>query len=85
MFDSLGVEKQTVRNILAHLEGECDFNETAFQAKDSSACGEFCVYFAIIRYFNEDLDFAEVIKEHLTSNFNQNEEKVKVFLQHFKS
>ncbi len=76
LFDSLGIKGETVKEILKNFSGECHFNETAFQAKDSAACGAYCIFFAVIRYFNQDLDFAEVIHDHFNSNLGANERKV---------
>ncbi len=80
IFDSLGTSSTAVKNILKIFFGKCDFNETALQAKESSACGEFCIFFAVQRYFNEDLDFAELLNEYFTTDFIKNEQSVKKFL-----
>ncbi len=66
---------------MQQFRGECDFNETPFQAQDSTACGEFCVYFAIHRYFDIDLDFGEIVRELFSNDFQANEGKVKDFVE----
>ncbi len=81
IFDSLGSNHLYIRHILKNIKGYCDFNETAVQGEKSTSCGEFCVFFAIQRYFNEDLSLQELLEECFTTNTTQNEEIVKSFLQ----
>ncbi len=80
MFDSLGASPLFLKESLLKFRGTCHFNETPFQAKESVACGEFCLYFIIQRYFNEDLDLQELLEEYFSSNFNENEKRVKQFV-----
>ena len=80
VFDSLGSNKLYIIHILKNLSGFCEFNETAVQASRSKSCGEFCVFYAIHRYFNEDLSLQEVLEEYFTANSAHNEEIVKRFL-----
>ncbi len=83
LFDSLGNDVESVKKLLAQFAGKCDFNENVFQAKESTSCGEFCVYFAIQRYFNEDLDLQQVLEECFDKNLQRNEERIQQFLSSF--
>ncbi len=79
IFNSLGTSEEYVRAILSHLAGECEFNETPVQAVTSKACGLFCIFCVIERYFNEDLDLEALLNDSFTNNFVKNEEMVKDF------
>ena len=80
LFDSLGTTKKQVEERLLPLSGECVFNETSFQDEKSVACGYFTVFYAIQRYFNEDLELLEILEDCFSHDLAKNEEKVKRFL-----
>ena len=69
-----------IKDFLSGFSGTCDFNETALQAKESTACGQFAVFFAIQRYYNEDLEFLEILEEYFSLDLTQNETLIKSFL-----
>ena len=81
IFDSLGSSKSTVQKVLSGVVGQCDFNETSVQPKSSEACGQFCIFFAIQRYFNDDLEFGELLNEDFAENLELNKKKVLSFIQ----
>ncbi len=80
VFDSLGTSKSFIKSVLKHKAGLCDFNESPLQTQSSTACGEFCLFFILHRYFNEDLDLHDILDEFFTQNLAENEVIVKNFL-----
>ncbi len=82
VFDSLGTTLSYIQNTFQDFRGECVFNQNPIQAKNSLACGEFCLFYVIQRYFNEDLDFEEILEEWFSVNLHDNEIIVKTFLRH---
>ena len=82
VFDSLGTSTSYIEETFKNFKGYCSFNETPLQAKESRACGEFCLFYVIQRYFNEDLDLQEILEEWFSFNLHENEIIVKDFLRH---
>ncbi len=81
VFDSLGSNERYIQQILKHVKGTCEYNETAVQSKESKSCGQFCLYFVIQRYFNEDLDLEELLEDSFGTDCAKNEEVVLTFLK----
>ncbi len=82
VFDSLGITVEDVRRYFQNqFHGVFEFNESPIQSLDSSACGEFCIFYVIQRYFNEDLLMEEILEEWFSKDLNKNESIVKTFLE----
>ncbi len=80
-FDSLGSSSIRVKQTLHQFVGKCDFNETALQARESIACGEFCIFYVVQQYFNEDLDFFDLMQEFFSADVEKNELYVNAFIK----
>ncbi len=61
--------------------GVFEFNESPIQGLDSSACGEFSIFYVIQRYYNEDLSMVEILEDWFSKDLNENETIVKKFLE----
>ena len=81
IFDSLGTEASYIKEVLKEFAGFCMFNETAVQAKTSKSCGEFCLFYIIQRYFNEDLSLEALLENCFSLDCAKNEEIVLTFLK----
>ena len=61
VFDSLGTSREEVQSRLGTGVTKCFFNSSPVQPADSVLCGQFCLYFALVRLYNADQRFAKVI------------------------
>jgi hypothetical protein len=95
IFNSLGYKN--LDTIKPHLNIfsrnlELEFNSDQFQPDNSKNCGYFCIYMAVHRVLNYDLNFLTVLEDYFTANKNNNDVLVydycqnllneKVFLVH---
>lgn len=88
-FDSLGIcsDKKEILQTYCHFRGihEIEFNETAFQTKDSNTCGLFTIYFVIQRMHNLDLSFDDLLEQIFDpENLEENENNVLQFCNNLK-
>ncbi len=81
IFDSIGTSNEFVANLPIPYSGHCEYNTTAVQPSTSANCGEYCVFFVCMRYFNLDLDFFEVLNEYFVENKEFNEREVLDFIK----
>ena len=81
IFDSIGTSKKFVSNLPLSYFGSCEYNTTAVQPKKSDKCGEYCLFFVCMRYFNLDLTFYELLNEIFVENEEVNEEEVVNFMK----
>ena len=83
LFDSLGVDhskKQLIRKYIP--ERFCIIhNQTPFQAKDSTSCGKFSLYYVVNRFYNNDCSMNEVLAKIFSTDLQKNESKVQKFLR----
>lgn len=81
IFNSLGVN--SLDTLKPHLNFRQKlnvvFNEQAFQSKESTSCGYFCIYFIIHRILNFDMSFEHLLEDIFTSNCALNENIVETF------
>ncbi len=71
--------------MLKKFHGVCEFNITAVQARESTSCGQFCIFVAIHRYFNEDLPFQELLNDLFDLNLEKNEKRACDFIANLKN
>ncbi len=83
LFDSLGSTATFVRKYFQNQKGLFDFNVTRFQSNESVKCGQFCVFFIVERYFNQDIEFADLLEEIFTENVEENEKRVEDFFSQY--
>ncbi len=80
IFDSLGVCSKYIKQNIP-LEAVFEFNTFPVQCTDSYFCGAFVVYYLIERYSNLDLEFEEFLNDIFCSNCEENQQRVKRFLE----
>ena len=81
VFDSLGVQKDLItRNIPAYHKSVIA-NTTPVQDRNSSSCGLFVCYFLLHRYLSIDVEFEDLLNSIFTESVEENEKKVKDFLE----
>ena len=82
-FDSLGVDsdkKKFLYSEFCHKNiKKLKFNVTRVQSLESDTCGYFVLYFIVHRFFNQDLNFTELVNEIFVKSSEENELKVKEF------
>lgn len=82
LFDSLGNEEDSiVEKLKKQKEGLCHFNKSPVQGQYSNCCGEFVVYFCILRFFNWDLSLEEFLNDIFTDDKVANEAEVIDFIK----
>ncbi len=81
IFDSLGTSEQYILNLPISYSGHCEYNTTAVQPSNSANCGEYCLFFVCMRYFNLDLDFFEFLNDIFVENKEDNEQEVISFIR----
>lgn len=79
MIDSLGV--RSCEKIKAHLPRDSFvvYNQTQLQPNESKICGLYCVYYAVLKSENEDLDFDDLVRFAFTQDVNSNDARVSHF------
>jgi len=84
LFNSLGCD--SIAPIKPYLKfpfkSEIVYNNSPVQLATSSSCGLYCIYFAVLRYFNLDCSFEEIIEDIFNSDINKNEHRVHQFCHH---
>jgi len=87
IFNSLGFE--SVDELAPHLSfdshADIVFNGERFQAKTSTSCGYFCVFYAIHRVLNYDMSFHHLLDFFFDHDSAVNEDRVIKFCQRLKS
>ena len=81
IFDSIGTTARYLSNLDIYNIGECEFNTTGVQPEFSDKCGEFCLFFIFMRYFNLDLNLSECLNDVFSEDREENEREVLNFLQ----
>lgn len=84
IFNSLGFENlNAVKPYLTFpFRAELTYNNSPLQASDTSTCGLYCIYYAIHRFLNLDLNFEDFLEETFKKDVNKNELKVTLFCTH---
>lgn len=78
LFDCLSPKKKIVK-LLRRYGVRIQSNIYPMMPEKSTLCGEYCLYFAINRFFNPQLDMHEVLKEFFSVNKFKNDKKVNNF------
>lgn len=74
IFDPLGFPSLADHRIFSEFEGNFSYNRTSVQSRNSSACGQFCITFAVHRIYNIDVSLDLLLNElFVTRNLKQNE------------
>lgn len=79
-YDPLGSTSDYVISKIGHLGRKFLFLTYPTQPRNSTLCGEYCIYFIVKRLFNVDQPFLEFINEIFCHNVQNNEEKLKKFI-----
>ena len=79
-FDSLGTDEEYIRNFIPY-NAIYEYNTYAVQCNDSELCGSFVLYFLILRYYNLDGEYEDVLNEVFSKNCKLNEQRVQRFLR----
>lgn len=81
IFNSLGFQNLEV--ILPHFKFRTKanfiFNKESYQLDSTSSCGLYCIYFAIERMLNLDLEFHMLLEDIFVADNAENEIKVNEF------
>ena len=87
VFDSNGLTDLKVKQLTeAFPFGETfSFNRTPVQSVSSKACGLFCIFFSVRRFFSNDIPYDEFINEYFSSDLEKNEKRVKTFIDKLKN
>ncbi len=80
VFDSLGVSAEYIKNYIPY-NAIYEYNTQPVQCNDSELCGKFVLYFLILRYFNLDGEYEDVLNELFTTDCKTNESRVETFLK----
>ena len=79
-FDPLGTTEDFLK--LIYPKKKVTFNVKPVQPQHSAKCGEFCVYWSVLRTLNYDLSFENTLKYYFFTdkvNLDHNEEIVETF------
>jgi len=78
LIDSLGVQRE---NIVRYFPQDCYviYNSSQLQPDDSKKCGLYCVYYAVLKWENENLDFYDLTRLAFTNNVKINDATVTDF------
>jgi len=86
LMDSLGAKSSFVKDNFNSINAAYVYNTFPVQPETSNKCGLYCVYFAIIKSENEDIDdFFELLSDSFSSDLNKNDEIVISFLTQYES
>ena len=77
-FDSLGA-KSTDVNKVKKFGPTVQFNKDPVQGKNSTFCGQFCLFVAFNRLLDFDLTFSEVLSDLFSANLQKNDNIVLEF------
>lgn len=83
MFDSLGAEKKDIKALEKLSSKHVEVNGTRVQGHTSKNCGIYCLYTAFWRLTCLDQTFESVLSDIFTTNFEENEERIKYFFSKY--
>ena len=82
VFDATPRQTQELFYIFNDYTGSIIMNSVDLMPENSSLCGEFAVFFLVVRLSNMDLDFTTVLNLYLSKDVAKNKAKVLELLQH---
>lgn len=86
LMDSLGANSTFIKKNFESIDKVYVYNTFPVQPETSNKCGLYCIYFAIIKSENEDIDdFFELVKSSFSVDIKENDERVISFLKNYKS
>lgn len=60
--------------------GMCEYNLVPYQSRESTKCGQYCIYFLFNRLLNKDLHCEQVLEAIFVDDHDENEERVTEFM-----